>query len=391
MEADFKKIEKKVQKKMKGKFLFFAVIILFLGFLFWIFNSEYSTTSNFRLPFIDSNPLKSTDDRVNVLLLGIPGGKHDGPNLTDTIIIASYSLKSNKATLVSIPRDLWLESTKTKVNAVYHKGLQDDNGLEFAKDKIDDILGFPIHYAIRLDFNGFIKAVDLVSGIEVDVPQTFDDYNYPITGKENDLCGNKYEERELTEEQAKELNIPAGKQKLLIAPDGKVATDSAKEDIGAKYFVCRYEHIHFEKGITALDGEAALKFVRSRHGTQGEGSDFARSRRQQLVLQAFRNKVLSVETLANPQKIIGLINTFGDSIDTDIPADRYLDFYKLVKSMNGTNSVVLGNLGTGKSVLIAPSSGEYGGYVLIPPKNDFTSVKDFLKLTLASDSATEKR
>src|SRR3970282_549133 len=83
-------------------------------------------------------------------------------------------------------------------------------------------------------------------------------------------------------------------------------------------FTCRYEELSFTKGLKHMDGTTVLKFVRSRHGTGGEGSDFARSARQQKVILAFRQKVLSTETLTSPQKIIDLSKTFGDTIDTAI-------------------------------------------------------------------------
>ncbi len=67
--------------------------------------------------------LRSTGGQVNVLLLGIAGGTHDGANLTDTIMVASYNLKTNQVYLISIPRDLWLPSFKAKANAIYEIGL----------------------------------------------------------------------------------------------------------------------------------------------------------------------------------------------------------------------------------------------------------------------------
>ena len=75
----------------------------------------------FHLIFDKGVALKETDSRVNILLLGIGGGNHDGPNLTDTIIFASLDPKNNKVTLISIPRDLWfpaLEGSNKKINGL---------------------------------------------------------------------------------------------------------------------------------------------------------------------------------------------------------------------------------------------------------------------------------
>ena len=241
-----------------------------------------------------------------MLLLGIAGGKHDGATLTDTIVVASYNLKTDRVYLISIPRDLWLPSLQSKANAVYQIGLTQGDGLPLVKTIFGNVTGLPIHYGLRVDFSGFVRAVDTLGGIEVMVERSFDDYNYPIAGKEEDLCGYTEEEREFSEEEAKNLNIESGKRKLFISSEGQIATDSAEEGQGAKYFTCRFEHIGFEKGLTAMNGEEALKYVRSRHGTNEEASDFARSKRQQKALDAVRTKVLSLDTLTNPQKISGL-------------------------------------------------------------------------------------
>lgn len=373
-------------KKVVKKFflLLFVVAAIVACGIFWFIAT--SAPSVFHYVF-SINQLKSNDNRVNVLLLGNAGGSHAGAHLTDSIIFASYNLKTHKVVLVSIPRDLWVDSTKSKINAVYEIGAkrfpEDKGGLKFAEDKIDDIIGIPLHYGVRLNFSGFAKAIDLVEGIEVEVPKTFDDYNYPIEGKEDDLCGMTEKEIDLTEEELKELtiggnpiNLKAGKNKVIVNLEDKIATSSAD-------FACRFEHIRFEQGLLHMEGTQALKFVRSRMGTNGEGSDFARSRRQQLVLQAFRQKVLSLETLFNIQKITGLVDTFGDTVETDIPVERLLDFYRLVKKVDNVSSLVLGDLGQGKSVLINPPPSDYGGaYVLIPPDGDFSGVKEFLHAEL---------
>ncbi len=354
--------------------IFLGGILGFVIFL-WFFFSQTSSVLKFDFW---SNPLKSTDNRVNVLLLGIGGGNHEGALLTDSIIVYSYNLKTHKTTLISIPRDLWLPDLKTKVNAAYENGREEGSRLKYAEDKIDDILGIPIHYGIRLDFSGFARAIDQVGGVDVNIANTFDDYEFPITGKENDMCGYQVKDKDFNPDEAKAANISPGKHPVYIDPSGKESTDSATLN-----FSCRFKHIRFDKGLTPMDGETALNFVRSRKGTNGEGSDFARSKRQQLVIEAFREKVLSLQTLANPQKVASLISTFGDSVETDIPAERFLDFYNLTKKQEASESLVLGDLGDGTSLFINPPPDDYGGaWVLVPPKDDFTQVKKYLKAKL---------
>jgi LCP family protein required for cell wall assembly len=339
-------------------------------FLWW--RSETGVVG-FNFPGKVQEELK--DGRITVLLLGNAGGSHDGATLTDSIIVASFDPETKKAVLISIPRDLWINDIEEKVNAVYQAGLKKEGGLQFAKEEIGKVVGIPIDYALRLDFGGFVKAIDLVGGVDVDIPNTFDDYNYPIEGKEDDLCGNVDQEIELTPEQAAVLKVEPGKRRVLVTPSGNVATTSAD-------FACRYEHVHFVKGVSHMNGAEALVFVRSRMGTNGEGSDFARSRRQQRVIEAFRTKVLSMETLLNPQKVFGLLETFGKSFETDIPTSKFLDMYKQSKNVETTESIVLGQLGNGKSLFINPPVGQYGAWVLIPPDNDFSGVIDLVRQTL---------
>lgn len=391
MEDNFKKInlssqtaDLKMRRKKKGikghifKLVVVALILLLAGVIGWSFLSSGSYVFQY---VMSSGPkFKTVDNRVNILLLGNAGGTHDGPQLTDSIIVASYHLESHKVTLFSVPRDLWVETVKGKVNSVYERGEErPEGGLQFAKEEIGKLVGIPIQYGVRIDFNGFAKAVDLIEGIAVEVPKSFDDYNYPIEGKEDDLCGLVEKEVELSEEEAGFYKLKTGKQKVLVDTNNKIATTSAD-------FACRFEHIHFNKGKVQMNGETALKFVRSRMGTNGEGSDFARSRRQQLVIQAFRSKALSLETLINPGKIVGLVDTFGESIETDINKEIYLDFYNLAKSADKVNSVVLGDLGEGKSAFEVGEVGKYGAFVLVPPNADFSSVHELVKRRLDEDA-----
>jgi LCP family protein required for cell wall assembly len=264
----------------------------------------------FQLLFNKQVELKqTTDNKINILLLGIGGGNHDGPNLTDTIILANVDPKGNKVTLVSIPRDLWfpdLNGTNKKINGAYA-----DGGLIEAKAAISKITGQSIDYGIRVDFSGFVKAVDIVGGLDINVDNTFDDYQYPISGKEDDACG-------LSEQAIQQF----------------IATDSAEADLPLE-FPCRYKHLHFDKGLQRIDGETALEFVRSRHGTGVESGDFARSKRQEKVITAFKNKILSPQTLINPGKLLDLFNTVKGSIDMDIKQSEFDDFIKLATEMRG--------------------------------------------------------
>ena len=295
--------------------------------------------------------LKTTNDRINILLLGIGGGNHEGPNLTDSIIFASINPAKNTVKLISIPRDLWVTELNTKINAAYATGeeKQKGGGILLSKATIQKILGQPIDYSVRIDFDGFVKAVDLVGGLDVNVERTLDDYAYPIEGKEEDACGRN-------EDEIKDFSA-------------QLATGSATE---LDSFPCRYKHLHVPKGKNHMNGKTALEYVRSRHALGAEGSDFARSKRQAKVLSAFKQKVLSYETLLNPVKVISLYNAVRENIDTDIPESSFDDFLKLAQKMKGAkvSSVVIdeGEISENREgLLVHPTdSGPYMGWVLIP-------------------------
>lgn len=313
---------------------------------------------------------KQEDEPVNVLLLGIGGGNHEGPNLTDTIILVNIDPKQKRITLVSIPRDFWVTEKQTKINSIYafSEERERGQGLVDSSDAVSDILGQEIDYVVRIDFDGFIQAVDLMGGLEIEVERTLDDYAYPITGKEEDPCG-------LDDEKLEEL-----------------ATASA--EVIYEELPCRYEHLHFDKGIQYMDGETALKFVRSRHALGQEGSDFARSKRQEKVISAFKDKVFSLGTILNPVKVVSLYEVLKDSIATDIKESEYDDFIKLAQKMENASveSVIL-DLGDPQAerlgILTNPiPSDEYRGqWVIVPRKGngDYSEIHAYVACKLSGD------
>lgn len=291
------------------------VVVLFVFILLAIFIAKTSSFYPFLFQLLTSKDvnLKQSNSKINILILGIGGGTHDGPNQTDTIILATLDQKNDKVTLSSIPRDLWipdLTGNDKKINSAYAYGeiIRKGGGLPLAKAVVRKVTGQEIDYGVRIDFSGFVKAVDIIGGLDINVDNTFDDYQYPISGKEDDPCGK-------TPEQLQAL-----------------ATESADQQV--QDLSCRYKHLHFDKGLTHMDGETALEYVRSRHASQAiEASDFARSKRQEKVISAFKNKVLSAQTLINPAKILRLYTVLQGSIDTDIKQSEFDDFVRLAQQM----------------------------------------------------------
>lgn len=354
--------------------VFLLLIIIAFGRL--IIESIRYAPVMFQLLFNKQIDLKTTNNRVNILLLGIGGGSHDGPNLTDTIIFAGIDTASSsaRASLISIPRDLWIPEIKGKINTAYAigEGKRKGAGLILTKAVVGKILNEHIDYALRVDFAGFVKAVDMVGGLEINVERSFDDNEYPIASRETDTCGFKDEE-------------------FL-----KRATAAAQLDA----FPCRYEKLHFNKGMQHMNGETALRFVRSRHALGIEGSDFARSKRQEKVINAFKDKIFSLNTLLNPLKLTSLYDIFRDSIDTDIKSSEYDDFIRLAEKMRTGKiiSTVLdtGDEATGRAGLLKnPSISENGsdifGYqwVLIPKAGNgqYTEIQSYASCLLNGKTA----
>ena len=321
---------------------------------------------------ITDSGLKSTNGRINVLLLGTGGLGHEGPDLTDTIILASIDKEGHDTVLISIPRDLWAPSLPAKINSAYAFGQErQGEGLELAKKTVSELFDLPIHYAARVDFDGFVKAVDLVGDIDVDVENAFTDPRYPIPGKEDDLCNLTIETQEID---------GITRQVVKDATGSAIPFDTITDENNP--FTCRYETLTFKKGQTHMDGVTALKFVRSRYGTNNdEGSDFARSARQQKVILDFREKVFSLGTFFEPTIIIDLISTFNQSIDVDVENDEIPLFVKLSQKVNpqSLRRVVL-DADREESVLQVGNPPDYGGqFVLVPKNNNWHDLAEYVQ------------
>jgi len=362
-------------KKLAFVFLgLFLAILVFFSFKFLRFYKKIHLNSK----VVKKVYQKKEKKIYNFLLLGYGGPGHDGAYLTDTIIVIHLDLKKKKVDLISIPRDSWVKvPTKSetdfysKINAFYQMALfskkypdiadryrSPDGASQLIGEAVNQITGLKIDNFAAVDFTGFEKIIDVLGGVDIKVEKTFDDYQYPIAGKEADLCGH-------TEEEVPQLDkaIEASQSPQLVFP-------------------CRYEHLHFDAGLTHMDGQTALKYVRSRHSLQ-DGSDFGRARRQQLLLEALKNKVLKIGFLA---KISPLLDELGSHIKTDISLEM---IKKLLAeaTLNGgkykKETLVLSTTNVLKS-----SYSSYGGYILIPKDgiNSWQSVNKLVQDFIASSS-----
>ena len=338
----------------------------FASYFFLNFSKVFVKTPEGDFLEDDGPPIASGS--YNILLLGYGGAGHDGGNLSDVIMVANINPERKKLTLISVPRDLWVEipirsdiSQNFKINHAYAIGSDDRNyplkepqykgeggaGV-LAKKVVGDTTGLAIHYFVAVDFESFKKIVDILGEIEVDVPVTFDDYFYPIKGRENDTCGKSAAE---------------------IARLHGLYSDTELHH----QFECRYEYIHFDSGKVKMDGEASLKFVRSRASAQ-HGGDFARSQRQRAVLVAMKGKLISIYAT---RKIDDLFNEFGNLVRTDLDLATSKNLAQVLKK---PEEYEINFLGLDENNVLTATKSLDGQFILTPKEGEgvLTGVQKFI-------------
>jgi len=272
---------------------------------------------------------------TNILLAGIGGEGHDGADLTDTIMVASIDYDHKKVAMLSIPRDLYVKSKNitsgSRINNIYAIGKSRQNsaaGMEDLKMVASEIVGIPIDYFIKVDFNGFKKIVDSLGGVDLVVEKDLYDPEYPL---------------------------------------GETT---------------RYETFSLGAGPQHLNGETALKYARSRKTT----SDFDRAHRQQQLLSAIREKALRLSLLTDAGKIKDLYDALHASIETDLAINEIIELAKIGKEF-GKESIVSRVLSDSFSecggFLYPPAKENFGGAsVLLPAGNSYDFIHDFTKFYL---------
>ncbi|MDD5291097.1 MAG: LCP family protein [Patescibacteria group bacterium] len=355
--------EEKIKPARKKITKIFTYLITFLVIAFFIFSSQVIVSEQdpnswiYKIPIIGQikhlaesadKQLKGEDrDRINLLLLGMGGKNHDGGYLTDTVMLASLEPSTKKVALLSIPRDLTIPMEGLgwrKINNVnaYAEAKTPGSGGVAISQALSDVLETPVDYFIRLDFEGFVNIINELGGIDVYVDNTLDDPSYPIMGMEE-----------------------------------------------AEPYEARFEHLHIPAGWQKMDGELALKYVRSRHAGGAEGSDFARARRQQKVIEAAKNKFLSKNTLFRPSIITNILSEFDEHLSTNVKIWEAIKLWNMFKDVSGENitNKVLDNSANG---LLVETRGEDGAYILTPRSGDFAEIQ-YLVNNIFSDAPIEAK
>ena len=284
---------------------------------------------------------------TNVLLMGQGHADHDGKNLTDTIMIASADPEGTKSTvMLSLPRDLYFLKTekmgKGKLNSMYRdfrsylifrKGVEPKEAsvqaLRELGNEIGRSLGIEIHHVVKVDFLAFVKAVDTIGGIDIDVPYTIEDYEYP------------------------------------------------DENFG-------YEPFVVQAGMRHFDGATALKYARSRSTT----SDFDRSARQQQLLAAMGHKAKTEGVLKDPSAIASFINIMKENVETTMSLRELVGAASLAQKLDREKvvSLQLNDRNALYDAVIEP-----GGMLYTPPRNLFDVVSVLLPVSIPEFPVTWKQ
>lgn len=313
-------------------FFLFGIARLAIATARFISSTGLAPSTIVHLAFDTGSKLESTNGRTNVLLLGIAGGEYPGAKLTDTMLIVSLKPANQSMAMVSVPRDIWSDTLKDRINSAYYYGEQkrEGGGIVLSRAIIEDMSGVTLHYGLVIDFSGFREMIDVIGGIDVAVPEAFVDPDFPIVGREEDACNGDPEYR------------------------------------------CRYETLQFEAGMQHMNGDIALKYVRSRHAEGEEGSDFARSRRQQEVLLAVRNRLMDPKLWLMPGKARAIFDALDKTTHSDMTLGEFLTLGKLIaRAKGGTKQISIEHL------LYVPPASWYGRYVLLP-ENSFEEVHSYL-------------
>ncbi|HEU5317322.1 MAG TPA: LCP family protein [Chloroflexota bacterium] len=223
-------------------------------------------------PAPEPDPGRPTWDgasRLNVLLMGVdrrPNQTTDGPRgNSDTLLLVSIDPLAHTAAMVSIPRDLYLPIPglgQEKINAAYR-----EVGPELSVRVVGDLVGQPVHRWASIEIPAFARTIDAIGGVLVDVERPIRDDEYP-----------------------------------------------------AENFAIR--RIFLPAGLQWLNGEEALWYARSRHGS----NDFDRAARQQALLLALKERARDRRTLAMATT---LIQSLADAVQTDLTPRELLALSRL--------------------------------------------------------------
>jgi len=233
----------------------------------------------------DAVSLAASDQRINVLLLGID--QREGvtdPARTDTMLVLTIDPQTKTAGMLSINRDLWVkipgQTSEGKINTAHFLGEVEHvpgGGPALAMQTVQAVLDIPLPYYIRLNFTAFEKLIDMIGGIDIFVEEPIDDPTYPDAG-------------------------------------------------------FGYDPFYIEAGWQHMDGRTALKYARTRATA---GSDLDRVKRQQQVILTVRDKILKNNQLSNVLAQLGpLLQLPGGPMQTNLTPGQIVELINLAAQID---------------------------------------------------------
>jgi LCP family protein required for cell wall assembly len=291
-------------------------------------------------PLSSQTDYMNTSDRTNLLVMGYGGSGHDGAYLTDSMMVISMLPQNQHTTLLSVPRDLWVQNPPnsgqyTKINAVYEFASNNNAdpvaGGNAAAQKVSLVTGLDVKYWITINFAGFRDLINSIGGIDVYVPDAFNAC-YPKNDDAN---------------------------------------------IDASWII-----LNFKKGLQHMDGNTAIAYARAREPVEvcssqtsineAELSDFARSARQQIIIKAVLAKIKQISTWP---KLFDALNALQHTIYTNMSlAD--LAAFALKMNLNDPHTA---HIGLSNQNVLMDSQSSDGQYILVPQNGDWQAIINYVK------------
>ncbi len=331
-----------------------------------------SITNN--LPLVKKKLLKGEEaNRVNIAIIGMRGAKVTGGGLlADTIMVVSYAPSDNKVAMISLPRDLAVRADGERINKIYFDGEQAGagGGIEAMRAVLKEVTGQEIHYMSVINFAGFTQLVDAIGGVDVTLAQKFIE---PMQFKEEKVCDGV---------NGGVFVVPSGNTQKKIDYRGKIVAEyplcyNKTNECGGVFVV--------PAGESTLDGERALCYVRARVTS----SDFDRARRQQEIISALQQQMLSVGTLTSFNKINKLMDALGNNLRTDMQLWEMQRFFGLYSDKGLPKIIanqVLDNSPSG-FLYLPEGAGENGrAYILRPRGNNYDRIHNLFRVILTPQS-----
>jgi len=309
------------------------------SFLIWgvnqplelIFNNEKAT---------ESSNVFSSKEPINILFLGVPGDGLRGALLTDSIFLAHLNFNQKKISIISFPRDLWVQvphsNRNEKINALY--SLSNKNTTSFIKaisynliqEKIEAITGLKINYVMVFDLQGFGKVIDALGGI----------------------------------------NIWLDKEMI----DPKLSSPHDTSEI-----------FDLSPGWHYLDGVTAIKFVRTRYAPSG---DFYRIDNQHVIIAALREKINQLSNVWSLMTWLKIWQSISNHYITNLDFSTLWELFNLFKNIKSSQIQYLSltnrppdNLLISSAVEGINNNATTSVYILLPKEGfeHFQQIKEYLQ------------